>query len=320
MRFVSFIAALLAVSIVLAPAAWAQQTEVGTTAATNTNTKGTPPRMASRNLFIGTNVFFEERVETSNSGQAQLLFLDESALTISSNSDVVIDKFIYDPKTSKGEMALSVGAGVFRFVGGRISKTTVVRIETPTATLGIRGGIVIIEVDPGTGATRATFVFGKEMTVTNKSGVTRRVTRPGFSVDVASLDNPPSSPFKVSGAVIAFYLTELEGRTGQTAGLTKPLTDDQVADSGIDQVGSSNDPNTIVGKETAPTGGTTTSPPLPTIPNFEKLFTETSLFSTAGSGGDGGRTGGKLPPPPVPTPTPPPPKGGPTFKVPSGGK
>ena len=233
MRSVRLFAALLAVSVVFAPAAGAQQTEVGTTAATNTNTTGTPPRMATRSLFIGTNVFFEERIETSKTGQAQLLFLDESALTIASNSDVVLDKFIYDPKTSKGELALSIGAGLFRFVGGRISKTSRVTIKTPTATLGIRGGIIIIKVDPKAGATRATFVFGKEMTVTNNSGVTVRVTRPGFSVDVATLDSPPSSPFKASGAVIAFYLTELEGRTGQTAGSEDPPTDDQVAGSGI---------------------------------------------------------------------------------------
>ncbi len=291
MRFNSSITALLAVSVILAPAAWAEPTEVGTTAASNTDTKGTPPRIATRNLFIGTNVFFEERIETSKTGQAQLLFLDESALTIASNSDVVLDKFIYDPKTSKGELALSVGAGVFRFVGGRISKTSMVRIKTPTATIGIRGGIIIIEVDPRTRATRAIFVFGKVMTVNNNSGVTIRVTRPGFAVDVATLDDPPSSPFKVSGAKMAFYLTELEGRTGQTAGSDDPPTDEKVADSGIDQVGSSNDPDTIVSEETAATDGTTTFPPLPTIPNFEKLFTETNLFSTLDGGGNGGKGG-----------------------------
>jgi len=291
MRSVRFFAALLAVSVVFAAAAWAEPTEVGTTAATNTDTRGTPPRMAARSLFIGTNVFFEERIETSKSGQAQLLFLDESALTIASNSDVVLDKFIYDPKTSKGELALSIGAGVFRFVGGRISKTSVVTIKTPTATLGIRGGIVIIKVEPGTGATRATFVFGKEMTVTNDSGVTRRVTRPGFGIDVASLVAPPSWPFKVSGAKMAFYLTELEGRTGQTAGSDDPPTDEKVADSGINQVGSSNDPESIVGEETAATGDDDPTCPAslacPPIPNFEK-YTNFSLNL-----GDGGNGGGK---------------------------
>ncbi len=293
MRFTSSITTLLAVSVILAPAAWAQQTEVGTTAATNTDTKGTPPRIATRNLFIGTNVFFEERIETSKTGQAQLLFLDESALTIASNSDVVLDKFIYDPKTSKGEMALSIGAGVFRFVGGRISKTSMVTIRTPTATIGVRGGIIIIKVEPGTGATRATFLFGNVMTVTNDSGVNRRVTRPGFAVDVASKDEEPSSPFKVSGDEIAGYLTALEGRTGQTAGSDDPPTDKKVADSGIAKVGSENDPKDIAGDTAAMDDDDSTcpdSPACPPIPDFQTLFTETN------------------PPPPPPAPTPPSPK------------
>ncbi len=250
---IRFFAALLAVSVVFATVAGAEPTEVGTTAATNTDTTGTPPRMATRNLFIGTNVFFEERIETSKTGQAQLLFLDESALTIASNSDVVLDKFIYDPKTSKGELALSVGSGLFRFVGGRISKTSMVTIKTPTATIGIRGGIIIIKVDPRTRATRAIFVFGKEMTVTNDSGVIRKVTRPSFAVDVASKDEEPSSPQKVSGNEMAGHLTELEGRTGQTAGLTEILTDEQIADSGCCPAV---DPGEIVGGPTAGTGGT----------------------------------------------------------------
>ncbi|MCZ6745465.1 MAG: FecR domain-containing protein [Alphaproteobacteria bacterium] len=250
MRFRCLHAALFALSVVFAPVAGAEQTKVGTTAAVNTDATGTPPRMATRNLYIGANVFSRERIETSKSGQAQLLFLDESALTIASGSDVVLDRFIYDPATSAGEIALSLGAGVFRFVGGRISKTRAVIIKTPSATLGIRGGIVIVEVEPGTGATRAIFVFGKEMTVTNESGVTIRVTRPGFAVDVASLDDPPSSPFKVPGGVIASYLTELEGRTGATAGAGHPPSDDDVASSGIDNLGSSNDPGSNGGDTT----------------------------------------------------------------------
>ena len=87
--------------------------------------------LMDRIIFLGTGI--DDNV--ANIIVAQLLFLDESALTIASNSDVVLDKFIYDPKTSKGEIALSLGAGVFRFVGGRISKTSMVRIKTPTATI-----------------------------------------------------------------------------------------------------------------------------------------------------------------------------------------
>ena len=170
----------------------------------------------------------------------------------------MLDRFVYDPATSTGEIALSVGAGVFRFVGGRISKTTAVRIKTPTATLGIRGGIAIIEVARGTGATRAIFLYGKEMTVTNQSGVTMRVTRPGFGIDVASRITPPSPPQKMPEGVVEGYLKELEGSAGATGGADDPPSDADVAKSGIGDQGSSNDPESLGG------GTTFQAPPLVT--------------------------------------------------------
>ncbi len=301
MRSIRFFAALLAVSVILAPVAGAQQTEVGTTAAVNTDTKGTPPRMATRNLFIGANVFFEERIETSETGQAQLLFLDESALTIASNSDVVIDKFIYDPKTSRGELALSIGAGVFRFVGGRISKTTAVTIKTPTATIGIRGGIAFIKVEPGTGATSAAFLFGKKMSVANLSGVIRirRIRRPGYGIDVDDSDTPPSAPRKVLGDEIADYLDKLEGNPGQSAGMTGPPTDADVANSGIHKIGSSADPALIVGEATADTGTALGDPPV-----SDPTAVEDKNHVVEGTQNAATNTGVTPPPTPTPTPTP----------------
>ena len=37
---------------------------------------------------------------------------------------MTIDEFVYDPKTGTGTMALSATRGVFRFVGGKLSKAT----------------------------------------------------------------------------------------------------------------------------------------------------------------------------------------------------
>ena len=45
-------------------------------------------------------------------------------------------------------MALTVGRGTMRFVGGVISKTSEVRVKTPSASIGIRGGIFTVTVSP----------------------------------------------------------------------------------------------------------------------------------------------------------------------------
>jgi len=48
---------------------------------------------------------------------------------------------IYDPGAQEGEAAILLLQGVFTFVSGQIAKTGVdaIVIETPTATIGIRG-------------------------------------------------------------------------------------------------------------------------------------------------------------------------------------
>jgi len=58
------------------------------------------PGAQPRRLVIGQDVIFNERITTTESGQTQLLFLDESSMSIGPNSDITIDQFAYDPKTA----------------------------------------------------------------------------------------------------------------------------------------------------------------------------------------------------------------------------
>lgn len=139
---------------------------VGTTAAVNPSVTGTPPGAATRTLFIGTDIAFEERIVTTDVGQTQILFLDQSSLTVGPNAEVVIDRFVYDPDRSTGELVVSVTKGVFRFVGGKISSSSGATIRTPTATLGIRGSVILGDADPFD----VVFVAGNTLQVTTPSG------------------------------------------------------------------------------------------------------------------------------------------------------
>ncbi len=120
--------------------------EAGVAAAVNTDATSIPPAQVERTLIVGNKLVFQETVKTSPNGQAQLLMMDQSAVTVGPNSQLVIDKFVYDPDKRTGEMALSLSRGLMRFVGGRISKSGGVKIRTPVATMGIRGDIALIEV------------------------------------------------------------------------------------------------------------------------------------------------------------------------------
>ena len=157
-------AASVALATALPARAATEGVKVGTAAAAKPGVTGTPPQQEKRVIEVGTNVLADERIVTSANSQAQLLFNDGSSFSVGPDSDIVIDKFVFDPESGSGEMSLSVGKGVFRFVGGKISKNSEVQVKTPTATVGIRGGIATLSVQPGQPVV-GKFLFGKQMSM-----------------------------------------------------------------------------------------------------------------------------------------------------------
>lgn len=202
---------------------------IGVNAAVNPQGSGTPPAGTPQPLVIGQPVVFNERIATETSGQAQILFRDESALTVGPASDLVIDQFIYDPNAGTAKLAMSATRGVFRFVGGVASKLdNPVTLTAPSATLGIRGGIFIARIGPNGGLT-AVFVYGKEMTVTGRNGAVSQVRRPGFAVAVDRAGNSPSQPFPAPRELLSSLFGQFDGVGGSRGGTV--LSDARAAQS-----------------------------------------------------------------------------------------
>ena len=113
---------------------------IGTTAIA-TNTVIGALGAARRDLRRGDGVFQDERIATGANAKAQILFRDETALTMGPDSQVVLDKLIYDPEKHTGEMSIRALSGAFRFVSGSGPKQGY-SIKTPAGTIGVRGTIV----------------------------------------------------------------------------------------------------------------------------------------------------------------------------------
>ncbi|MGQ0675595.1 MAG: FecR family protein [Rhodospirillales bacterium] len=99
----------------------------------------------------GEPVFLGNAVTSGPNSGMQIILLDETTFTIGPNSQIVIDEFIYDPKTSAGKMAASVTRGVFRFVTGKMSREQpgAMQVKMPTGTIGIRGTAGLGQADNG---------------------------------------------------------------------------------------------------------------------------------------------------------------------------
>jgi hypothetical protein len=227
----------LVVSAVTAPAA---QQRVGVSTAVNPDATGAPPGAPTRQLMLGQEVVYHEHIVTTTSGQTQILFLDESAMTIAPNSDLTIDEFVYNPDTGKGELAMSAVRGIMRFVGGKLSKNeNAVTMVTPTGTLSIRGGVFLMDLEAG-GNLQVVFLYGKGLTITGTNGVSQTITRPGFAVTIAGRGAAPSTPAPPPPGALGRFLTAFSGQTGSSAGAANPPTDAAVANSGLGSIISGN--------------------------------------------------------------------------------
>jgi len=194
------------------------QGRIGVTQSTQNNPVGKPPGGVDRVLRVGTDVQANEIISTTADDRAHLVFLDGTTLTIGPSSSMTIDKFVYDPTTQKGELAVNATKGVFRIIGGRISKTSTIAVTTPAATMGIRGGIAVLGVQPS--ATTAILVFGNSLTVT-AGGVTQTITVPGLSVTTPTGGTPGAPTIAVQGDLAAALAT-LAGNAPAAATRQRP--------------------------------------------------------------------------------------------------
>jgi hypothetical protein len=120
-------------------------------------------------LGVGDPLFRDEVVRTGAESAAKLVFLDSTNLALGPISQVVLDRFIYDPARGSEGMAVKLAKGVFRFTTGVLHEDAY-SITTPTAAIGVRGTVLDISVQGS--RTRVTVVKGRALVCPIKKGTT----------------------------------------------------------------------------------------------------------------------------------------------------
>lgn len=89
----------------------------------------------------GTPVHINDRLRTGANARLQVTFSDNSSLTLGENANVVIDRFVYNPRKSSADVVLNATQGAIRFAGGKIERmqNKNVVVNTPNAALAVRG-------------------------------------------------------------------------------------------------------------------------------------------------------------------------------------
>jgi len=90
-----------------------------------------------------------DRIVTGPDSSASVVLRDDTTLVVGPSSRLDLKEFHFDGTTRDGGMLLSLLRGSMRMITGLIGKTNpdAVRVETQTATIGIRGTDFIVQAD-----------------------------------------------------------------------------------------------------------------------------------------------------------------------------
>jgi hypothetical protein len=133
----------------------------------------------------------------TGAGRVKIVFVDQSTVSVTEQSKLVIDSFVYDANPKKSRMALKFASGTVRFATGKGMPKSNINLRTPSATIAVRGTDFTSTVDD----------FGKsliillpeedgsvgEITVSNAAGVVI-LNRAFQATMVDTYDSVPTKP------------------------------------------------------------------------------------------------------------------------------
>jgi len=98
----------------------------------------------------GAQLFLGDQLATGPTGAMGVILRDETVLSLGPSSLTRLEHFAYEPAQGQLGMVLRVTRGLIEYLSGKISKLAPgsVRIETPVATLGIRGTHLLARIEP----------------------------------------------------------------------------------------------------------------------------------------------------------------------------
>ena len=141
-------------------------------------------------LSTGSKIYFGDTIIVKAQSNAQILLLDETALTVGEKSEITIDEFIYDPQSKVGKIVSNIKIGTVKIITGEISKKDPDNLEVniPTGSVGARGTEFVVVTESDEKSTVVLLGPGKKNTLGMVPGTlnvtdgfnTVNISTPGF--------------------------------------------------------------------------------------------------------------------------------------------
>lgn len=102
---------------------------------------------SARKATVGAHLHVADRVVAAPGATAAIVFKDGTMLTLGAGTDIVVRDYVFEPKANRYAFSLYMGKGSAVYESGKIGKLAPesVKVETPNATVGVRGTRFLIE-------------------------------------------------------------------------------------------------------------------------------------------------------------------------------
>lgn len=153
-------------------------------------------------LNVGDLVFKGDVVQTRSGSTLGIGFVDGTAFNLAANARMVLNEMVFDPNGTSNSALLTLIQGTISFAAGQVAKTGDMKVETPVATMGIRGTMVLVEIAADNGPTKFHVLREPDGTVgkveiysKTDSSLIATITNPDIKVEVT-----PPAPGRQHGA------------------------------------------------------------------------------------------------------------------------
>ena len=146
----------------------------------------------------------------TGAGRLSVTFLDDSVVSLTERSSIVIDEYVFNPDPSQSRLALNMASGTARFLTGalgRINRENI-NIRTPVASIAIRGTSFTTHVSE-IGETMVILLPDEngdssgEIVVTSMAGEVV-MNEPWAATAVTVAESPPTPPVILQGLTMTF--------------------------------------------------------------------------------------------------------------------
>jgi choice-of-anchor C domain-containing protein len=102
-------------------------------------------------LNMGDVIFQNDVIQTGSDSSVGFALVDGTAFRMTANARMVINELVYDPNGNANSALVNLVQGSISFVAGNVAHSGDMKVQTPVATLGIRGTAVNVNVVLGVG-------------------------------------------------------------------------------------------------------------------------------------------------------------------------